>query len=117
MVRQRVINTALLLLVLLGQMGSTCTGWQLTAAARAECCKAADHDCEGGHADDCCAASEGRQHGRAQSGFALGAVLVSRVVTYLQPPEILSASAVAPDRTLAHTGRIDTYLLLSVFLL
>lgn len=107
----------MLLLVLLGHMGSTCSGWQLSAAGRAECCKTAGHDCAGGHADDCCAAGEGHQHGRAQTGFAIDAVVVSRFVAYLAPPEILTVRAGGLDRTLAHTGRIDTYLLLSVFLL
>ena len=89
-----------------------CAGWMPSSAGRMACCRAAAGHCAAVSANDCCADREGRKN-------------LEAVSTTLVSVGSLESERVVPERRLVHrcltprpfSGRPDTYLLDSVFLI
>ena len=92
---------------------AACAGWSSSAAERHACCERPGSGCASISADECCAASEGRQHLETVTLAVVtpGAAVSQPVPPFAAPPR----SFVRDPRSLAE--RPDTYLLDSVFLI
>ena len=108
-----VTTAAVLVLLVTTSLSTVCAGWQGSAQARMACCKGANHHCDSSAADDCCAGHEDQGQSRA----ALGAVVLPDIAasTFVPAPPLISASSHPIDRVFQPP--VDTYLLLSVFLI
>lgn len=120
--RQDFLTAVIVAALIASASVSMCAGWASSAEARMACCDMVGHDCAEEHADDCCAASEQRQH--AESAVTL---------RHFSPPVLLAVlpnlAALTVDEVIARAWRprqhppdtphsaADARLLLSVFLL
>jgi hypothetical protein len=108
---------AVLTLLVMGPVlhgAAACSGWSGSASARMACCQAVAGHCAAISSDDCCADAEQRQNAGVVAIALVSPEAETTAGLLLPAQKIRRASALAHRQT---TGRPDTYLLDSVFLI